>query len=64
MSNSNDPVTGTDGIKVDDVSFDEHGALVGLGDDVLDGIAGGLMDDVNNKGCGNSANVSCATLEN
>lgn len=60
-NNTNNQVAGADGIKVDEVSFDEHGAVVGLGDDVLDGISGGLMveDAENNKGCGNSANVSC-----
>lgn len=61
-NNEKNQVASEEGIKVDDVSFDENGAVVGLADDVLDAMAGGLMSEDavdTNKGCGNSANVSC-----
>ena len=49
-----------DGIEVDALTFDNNGEVAGLGDDVLNEIAGGLaQEDANNTGCGNSANVSC-----
>ena len=55
-----------DGIEVDALTFDSNGEVAGLGDDVLNEIAGGIAQeetDTNNTGCGNSANVSCSTLE-
>lgn len=50
-----------DGIEVTTLTFDANGEVVGLSDDVLGEIAGGLMaeEETKNTGCGNSANVSC-----
>lgn len=48
------------GIDLEKVSFDTDGKIVGLADDVLDSISGGLMDESmepgDNGACGNTAN--------
>jgi hypothetical protein len=46
------------GIEVETVTFDEKGEVVGLDQEVLDSVAGGLLAD-DNTGCGNSVNGSC-----
>ncbi len=59
MSNKPEDVK-QEGINVDQVTFDQNGEIVGLSDDVLDNVAGGLRAvEENNKGCGNSVNGSC-----
>lgn len=46
------------GVEIEGVTFDEKGEVVGLDEDILDDVAGGLVSE-NNTGCGNSANLSC-----
>ncbi len=51
------PITRDHGIDLDQVQFDEHGAIVPLDDDALDDVAGGLMHEHPNGNC--DFNVNC-----
>jgi len=48
-----------EGIDVSNVTFDPNGKVGGLSDDVLDAVAGGLMDDSNNGQCPQANVGSC-----
>lgn len=49
-----------DGVELEQVTFDEKGEVVGLDEEILDDVSGGLSKGAeNNTGCGNSANLSC-----
>jgi hypothetical protein len=54
-------VTKETGIEVETVVFDSDGQVVGVPDEILDSVAGGLMiEDDCNGACGNTANgVNC-----
>jgi hypothetical protein len=51
-------VTKETGVALDVVTFDEKGEIVGVEEDLLDDVSGGLLAE-NNTGCNNSANGSC-----
>lgn len=62
MSEQNkDVVTKETGIEVETVVFDSNGQVIGVADEILDSVAGGLMmEEDNNGACGNTANgVKC-----
>lgn len=47
------------GVELDVVTFDEQGGLVGLDEDMLDDVAGGLTDASCDMGCNELPNRSC-----
>lgn len=53
---NNNEVKKEDGVEVDNVTFDANGELVGLDPEILDGVAGGLVES-NGSGCVNG--VAC-----
>jgi hypothetical protein len=54
-----EPVAKPGGVELDVVTFDEGGGLVGLDDDMLDDVAGGLTDASCDMGCSELPNRSC-----
>jgi hypothetical protein len=55
---TNNEVTKETGVEIEGATFDENGAIVGVDEELLDDVSGGLVS-ANNTGCGNSANLSC-----
>lgn len=47
------------GTEITNVTFDENGQVVGLEEEILDDVSGGLLESANNSGCNNSANGWC-----
>lgn len=55
---NNNEVKKETGVAIEGATFDEKGEIVGVDEELLDDVAGGLLAE-NNTGCGNSANLSC-----